>query len=78
MSAALLEYKLGPLYSRYENIVTEIHLPGENISFKNHSKEFSRNFLALKYVVLKNSVVSSVTEKKLSFRLLVEQMSASN
>ena len=75
-SAAYMSYKLGLLYAIYENLITEIHTSGGNIGQKNHSKEFSRNILGPMYEVLRNSIVSFVTDNKLPFGLLADEMTA--
>ena len=64
-----MSYKLRLSYATYENLITEIHTSDGNIDQKNHSKEFSQNFLCHMYEVLRNSIVSVVTDK-LPFGLL--------
>ena len=75
-SAAYLGYKLGLSYISYENIVTEIHESGGNVGLKNHSKEFSRNFLGYIYDTLRTTFVSYVTDNKYPFGLLADKMTA--
>ena len=73
-SPAYLGYKLGLSYSAHGNVLAEIHLSGENVALKNHLKEFSRNIVAPMYHVLKNSVVSFVTENKFPFGVLAYKL----
>ena len=71
-----MSYKLGLSYATYENLITEIHTSGGNIGQKNHSKEFSQNLLGPMYEVLRNSIVSFVTDNKLPSGLLADKITA--
>ena len=75
-SACYLGFKLGLSYFSYEHFVTKIHMSGGNVGLKNHSKEFSRNFLEHIYDVLRGTFVSFVTDNKLPFGLLADKMTA--
>ena len=75
---AYLAYKHGLSYSFYEHFMTEIYMSGGNVALKNHSKEFSRNFLGPMYNLLRNPVVSFVTENNLPFGLLADKMAATH
>ena len=44
-SAAYLSYKLQTFYRDFETILTEFRYSGAEVGLRNHSKEFTRNFL---------------------------------
>ena len=73
-SAAYSTYIFGSSFESYEGTVTVMYSAGGHVGYKNHSKEFARNFLTPLYDVTHNTII----DNKMPFGVLADKMTVSH
>lgn len=73
-ASAYLSYQLNTSYAAYESIVTEMHNSGASMGVKNHSKEFSRNFLPHVHKILRQELTNFIMANDLPIGLLADKI----